>query len=61
MAQEALDKGNYAQATELWGEAESVIETVCTSVMSVPLTALEISVFSPNLCTNYGQKVKIQM
>ena len=31
MTQEALDQGNYAQATQLWGEAESVIESVRTT------------------------------
>ena len=28
MTQEALNQGNYAQATALWGEAEGVIESV---------------------------------
>jgi serine carboxypeptidase 1 len=32
MTQEALDQGNYAQATQLWGEAESVIESFTDNV-----------------------------
>ena len=31
MTEQALQQGEYAKATQLWGEAEDTIETVCST------------------------------